>query len=76
MNEQVARRVFDPFFTTKLGQGGNGLGLNIVYTVATTILAGRVDVQSSEGRGTCFCLTLPRVAPAAAPPEPELKAVS
>lgn len=23
------KRIFDPFFTTKLGQGGDGLGLNI-----------------------------------------------
>ncbi|MGB1025456.1 MAG: ammonium transporter, partial [Rhodospirillaceae bacterium] len=29
------RQVFDPFFTTKRGQGGSGLGLNIVYNIAT-----------------------------------------
>lgn len=63
MQEHVAKRAFDPFFTTKLGQGGNGLGLNIVYTVTTTILAGRVELQTAVGGGACFCLTLPRVAP-------------
>jgi signal transduction histidine kinase len=30
MPEEVLRRVFDPFFTTKMGQGGTGLGMNIV----------------------------------------------
>ena len=56
-------RVFDPFFTTRLGQGGSGLGLNIVYNIITDVLGGTVRVQSVVGEGTCFVLLLPLSAP-------------
>ncbi|MBC3861561.1 PAS domain S-box protein [Undibacterium jejuense] len=52
-------RVFDPFFTTKLGQGGSGLGLNIVYNIVTSVLGGTVQLESEVGVGTCFIITLP-----------------
>jgi PAS domain S-box-containing protein len=52
-------KVFDPFFTTKLGQGGSGLGLNIVYNLVTTTLGGRIQVNSQMGAGTQFTITLP-----------------
>ena len=58
-------RIFDPFFTTKLGQDGTGLGLNIVHTITTDILGGGVKVESNEGAGTAFVITLPTVAPEA-----------
>lgn len=57
------KRVFDPFFTTKLGQGGSGLGLNIVYNLATGLLGGAVRVESTPGAGTCFTLEIPVQAP-------------
>ncbi|APW41545.1 sensor histidine kinase [Rhodoferax saidenbachensis] len=60
-------RVFDPFFTTKLGQGGSGLGLNIVYNLVTKTLGGNIRVDSAPGQGACFTLTLPVVAPVVAP---------
>lgn len=56
-------KVFDPFFTTKLGQGGSGLGLNIVYNLVTKTLGGTVTVQSEPGQGAIFVLVLPRSAP-------------
>ncbi|WP_295763972.1 ATP-binding protein [Undibacterium sp.] len=56
-------RVFDPFFTTKLGQGGSGLGLNIVYNLVTTALHGSISLDSELGHGCCFSLSIPRVAP-------------
>ena len=59
-------RVFDPFFTTRLGQGGSGLGLNIVFNIATKLLGGTIDVHSAPDQGTTFVLVLPREAPAAA----------
>jgi signal transduction histidine kinase len=56
-------RVFDPFFTTRLGQGGSGLGLNIVYNIVTQTLGGTIRVESLQGQGASFVLHLPCVAP-------------
>jgi PAS domain S-box-containing protein len=56
-------RIFDPFFTTKLGAGGSGLGLNITHNIVTSVLGGRIRVQSEVGVGTIFILTLPTAAP-------------
>jgi signal transduction histidine kinase len=61
--EEHLRRIFDPFFTTKLGQGGSGLGLNIVYNIVSQILGGRVSVESRVGAGTTFVLKMPLCAP-------------
>lgn len=61
--EANLRRIFDPFFTTKLGQGGSGLGLNIVYNLMKDVLGGTVQVQSTPGAGTRFILVMPRIAP-------------
>ncbi len=49
-------RIFEPFFTTK--DGGSGLGLSIVQR---TIEAhgGRVELESSPGRGSTFIVILP-----------------
>lgn len=63
-------RIFDPFFTTKLGQGGSGLGLNIVYNLVRDILGGTIRVESTLGQGTRFVLTLPLIAPAPPPEKP------
>ena len=59
-------RIFDPFFTTRMGQGGTGLGLNIAYTIVTTLLGGTIRVESEAGRGTAFILDVP-LRPADAP---------
>lgn len=63
MSEQVQKRVFDPFFTTKLGQGGSGLGMNIVYNLVTGVLGGSIQLDSKPGEGTSFTLVVPLVAP-------------
>lgn len=56
-------RIFDPFFTTRLGQGGSGLGLNIVYNIVTGVLGGQIRVESRLGEGASFVVRLPEVAP-------------
>jgi len=58
-------RIFDPFFTTRMGQGGTGLGLNIVYNIVTTLMGGTIRVVSLPGAGTAFLIELPLGAPAA-----------
>jgi two-component system NtrC family sensor kinase len=55
--------IFDPFFTTKFGQGGSGLGLNVVDNIVHRILGGTVDVTSVVGKGTVFTIEIPINAP-------------
>ena len=50
--------VFDPFFTTKAPGEGTGLGLNIVYRIATKY-RGNVWVESDGESGTTFGLRFP-----------------
>ncbi|TVP87700.1 MAG: HAMP domain-containing protein [Pseudomonadaceae bacterium] len=57
-------KIFDPFFTSRLGQGGSGLGLNIVYNLINGLLGGEIEVSSETGQFTCFTLRIPLVAPA------------
>lgn len=55
----IVGKIFDPFFTTRRGQGGSGLGLNIVYNLVTQTLKGRINCQSEVGKGTLFRIDLP-----------------
>jgi len=52
-------RIFDPFFTTRLGQGSNGLGLNIVYNLVVNTLQGEINIESESGRGSIAKVTFP-----------------
>lgn len=56
-------KVFVPFFTTKGPLGGSqtpgtGLGLSVVYGIITGV-GGSIRVESREGEGTAFTVTLP-----------------
>ncbi len=53
------RRLFEPFYTTKRGQGGSGLGANIVYNLVTTKLGGTINVDSPKGKGLRYIIRLP-----------------
>ncbi|NGZ88386.1 CHASE domain-containing protein [Duganella aceris] len=59
MNDVVLRKIFDPFFTTKMGQGGSGLGMNIVYNIVTGVLRGTIRVETVPAGGTSVLLVLP-----------------
>lgn len=63
MTEDTRNRVFDPFFTTKLGQGGSGLGMNIVYNIVHEVLGGSIDIASSPDAGTLITVRIPVRAP-------------
>lgn len=56
MSAEVAARVFDPFYTTK--PHGRGLGLAAVQGIVRT-LGGEVAVESVEGVGSTFRVSLP-----------------
>lgn len=67
MTTEVQRRAFDPFYTTRRHLGGTGLGLHIVHNIVTQRLGGKLVLDSRPGQGTTFRITLPHVAPQAAP---------
>lgn len=60
MDEHVARKVFEPFFTTTRGSGGSGLGMAIVYNLATQALQGSVSAASHPQQGVMFTFELPQ----------------
>lgn len=66
-------RVFDPYFTTK--QDGNGLGLASSKSIIRTH-HGAMTVASELGRGTSFCVYLPRSEKAPVPQAPQPAALS
>ncbi|TWX57650.1 MCP four helix bundle domain-containing protein [Colwellia hornerae] len=56
-------KIFEPFFTTKLGEGGSGLGLNIIFNIVVSLMGGKIRVTSELGKNTSFTLELPLVSP-------------
>jgi two-component system sensor histidine kinase FlrB len=56
MSPAIAARLFEPFFTTR--SDGTGLGLAIARGVARAH-GGNIEVNSQEGVGTEFVITLP-----------------
>jgi len=57
---EIREKIFDPFVTTKRGQGGSGLGLNIVFNLITSKLQGKIILEDRTEDGTSFLMTLPR----------------
>jgi len=51
-------RLFNPFFTTKPIGEGTGLGLSISYGIIKKH-GGTIGVESTEGKGTVFTISLP-----------------
>jgi signal transduction histidine kinase len=55
---QARQRVFDPFFTTKTAGKGTGLGLSVSLGIVRK-LGGFLRLESEEGEGTVFIVSLP-----------------
>jgi signal transduction histidine kinase len=54
--EAKVAKIFNPFFTTK--EKGTGLGMAIAKKIVDSH-QGQISVESAEGRGTEFRVTLP-----------------
>lgn len=59
MSEEALKRIFEPFYTTKRGNGGTGLGMNIVWNIIVNNLHGDIKVESEIDKGTKVLLTIP-----------------
>lgn len=57
ISESARARIFEAFYSTK-GHGGTGLGLAVAKKTIDEH-GGRIEVQSTEGEGTLFRITLP-----------------
>jgi signal transduction histidine kinase len=63
MDPTTLQQIFDPFFTTKegpdeTGRGGTGIGLSACRDIIEQH-DGKIRVESSPGKGTCFTIKLP-----------------
>jgi len=56
--EEIRDKIFEAFFTTKQKVKGVGLGLSVCYGIIKDH-GGEIKVESEEGKGTTFTLSLP-----------------
>jgi signal transduction histidine kinase len=57
---EVQAKIFQPFFTTKPTGEGTGLGLSLSHDIIAQGHGGTLSVESQEGEGTAFTISLPR----------------
>lgn len=55
----IKGKIFDPFVTSKRGQGASGLGMHLVYNLATQALGGRIILDTESDNRTRFVISLP-----------------
>ncbi|MGZ3495565.1 MAG: sensor histidine kinase, partial [Thermodesulfobacteriota bacterium] len=56
--EEIRGKIFEAFFTTKQKVKGVGLGLSVCYGIIKDH-GGDIKVESQEGKGTTFAISLP-----------------
>ncbi|HET9433334.1 MAG TPA: ATP-binding protein, partial [Chitinophagaceae bacterium] len=57
--QKVLDKIFQPFFTTKPAGQGTGLGLSLSYDIITKGHGGELRVETKEGEGSVFIISLP-----------------
>ncbi len=57
--DDIKDKIMQPFFTTKPTGEGTGLGLSLSYDIVVKAHGGKIDLQSNEGEGSQFIVTLP-----------------
>ena len=57
--QRVVDKIFQPFFTTKPAGQGTGLGLSLSYDIITKGHGGELRVETEEGQGTTFIISVP-----------------
>jgi signal transduction histidine kinase len=57
--QKVLDKIFQPFFTTKPTGQGTGLGLSLSYDIITKGHGGELKVETKEGEGSVFIISLP-----------------
>lgn len=57
MDEKTKEKFFEPFYTTKEVGKATGLGMSISYGIMKGH-SGRIDIDSSEDKGTCISIKL------------------
>ena len=58
MSEEEKNNIFKPFYSSATGNKGTGVGLALVKQIADS-LEGKITVESTEGEGSTFTLTIP-----------------
>ena len=58
MSKDTQAHIFEPFFTTKTVGEGMGMGLSISFGIIEKH-RGKMEVQSTQGVGSCFTIKLP-----------------
>ena len=61
--DDVLPKIFEPFFTTKRGQGGSGLGTNIIYNLVIKVLLGKIKCENLQKptHGAKFTILIPNI---------------
>ena len=59
MPEHIKDKIMQPFFTTKPTGEGTGLGLSLTYDMVVKGNGGSIQVNSKEGEGSEFMISLP-----------------
>ena len=59
--DEIQDKIFNPFFTTKEVGKGTGQGLSLAYSTIVDKHNGKINFETSAGKGTTFIIKLPYV---------------